>query len=406
MSIERRAKGGKYVARISFNGKTYRVHPDTYNKSEAEFIVSDIKIALETGSFSRLSDKSIETLKRLFANQGWRLPNDLPRHHRYHPVRETTLMDGLELYCQDESFQALANKKDQAKKLCRIIDFLGADTPAKDIWIPDLKRFRQHELDRGLKQASINRTISALSRVYQIMCEHRLVTANPCRMLPRLPEKSSIREAYISMSDLNRIMALCPAWFNNILLALYFTGARRGEIVCLRWSQIDMASRIISFHPTDIKEGKATVKRVPIHRSLFELFTTIRRVRSLVHDHVFTCNGRPVNILSCDQPWQKAMKKLQWPSPRPRINDLRHTFKVNWQLSELNEQYRIHIMGHHDRLPSVDQRYGLIDPRRLVRYVDEFQHEHGLETSISASNRKRQRTQIDQKLTILKKQAL
>ena len=382
MSVEKRTKGGKYVGRISFNGKTYRVHPDTYNKNEAEFIVADIKIAMTTGSFSRLSDKSIETLKRLFSNQGWRLPDDLPGHHKFHPVRETTLMDGLELYCQDESFQALANRKDQAKKLCHIIEFLGPNTPAKDIWIPELKRFRQHELDRGLKQASINRTISALSRVYQVLSEHRLVTANPCRMLSRLPEKSSVREAYISMRDLNAIMALCPEWFNNIILTLYFTGARRGEIVNLKWSQVDIQSRIISFHPTDIKEGKSSVKRVPIHRRIVELFTSIRKVRSIGHDFVFICRGRPVNILSCDQPWQKALKKLEWPNPRPRINDLRHTFKVNWQLSELNEQYRIHIMGHHDRMPSVDQRYGLIDPRKLVRYIDEFQHEHGLETTI------------------------
>jgi integrase len=41
----------------------------------------------------------------------------------------------------------------------------------------------------------------------------------------------------------------------------YLTGMRKGEIHRIRWSHINLAKRIITFHSSETKEGKS--KRVP-----------------------------------------------------------------------------------------------------------------------------------------------
>ncbi len=87
--------------------------------------------------------------------------------------------------------------------------------------------------------------------------------------------------------------------------------------------------------------------------------------------------------------WKNALVKLEWSEPKPRINDLRHTFKTNARRSGIDEEIREKIMGHVERKLNVSQRYGFIDENELVNVIDKFTYDHGLTQILAVSKAKK-----------------
>ena len=220
--------------------------------------------------------------------------------------------------------------------------------------------------------------MSALSGVFRIASEHQIVDANPCRLLRRLSEKSSLRQVYIGYNDIQRIMAECPDWYQDMIWIGYLTGMRQGEIHKLRWRHVSLSTKIISFHGTETKEGNP--KRVPIHQDLLPLFDRIGKVRSLSDDRIFQTSHQSLRM-----PWVRALDKLKWPGPRPRFHDLRHSWKTNARRSGIDLEIRESILGHSNRSLDVSERYGIISDNELVRAIDKFTYHHGLTQILVAS---------------------
>lgn len=378
MSVEKR--NGRYTIRMSWQGKVYRLNPDARTKSEAILIEAEIKSAMNAGRFENLSDKARVACEKLFSNQSWEKPQAIKPVFVPEVSSQPTLWTGIELYVQDSSFLRLAASKDQARCLANLTKFFGKHAPIDSIWVPEIKQYREHRLRQGAQPATCNREVSALSRVFVILGEHRLVQANPCRMLKRLSEKSGLREVYICYEDVRKIMDLCPDWYADIVWTLFLTGCRRSEIVNLKWSQVNLPHRMIRFHAVATKE--ASNKRVPVHRELVPLFEKLNRVRSISHDYVFTTSGRPVCLQSCQRPWDRALDKLDWPKPRPRLHDLRHTWLTNARRSGVDHEIRQMILGHATKMKTVDLRYGFLANSELIEAIDKFTYEHGQKTEI------------------------
>lgn len=115
------------------------------------------------------------------------------------------------------------------------------------------------------------------------------------------------------------------------------------------------------------------------------IFERIGRVRSLQDDVVWKINDRPVGYHSLSDPWKTALKRLQWPDPKPRFNDLRHTFKTNARRSGIEEEIRERIMGHLGRKLNVSQRYGFIDDKEFINAIDKFTYDNGLTQILAVS---------------------
>jgi integrase len=89
------------------------------------------------------------------------------------------------------------------------------------------------------------------------------------------------------------------------------------------------------------------------------------------------------NSLQC--PWLRGLRKLDWQQPRPRIHDLRHTWKTNARSSVIDSEIREMILGHSDRSLDVSERYGFVDDNELVTSSDKFTYDNGLTQILVAS---------------------
>ena len=179
---------------------------------------------------------------------------------------------------------------------------------------------------KDVSPSTINREKGTLSKMFQVMIELRLLDDNPCGLVKNLSQKSEERQVYLSCQDVENIIALAPNWFKSIIQIAYYTGMRRGEILQLTARQIDLKRRMIFLGPQDTKERDW--KKIPIHKNLVKVFMELLKVRRLGEDRIILINGKPPNVHSLKNPWNKAIEKLKL-LPKPRFHDLRHTWRAN-----------------------------------------------------------------------------
>lgn len=145
------------------------------------------------------------------------------------------------------------------------------------------ERYKQKRLKDGLKKSSINREIGLLKSMLSIAVEWELTNENgPKRTkLFKLDDPSCDR--VLSYEEESKLLAACdeselrfraPHLRTVILIALY-TGLRRGEILRLRWLDIDFQKRVLTVQKSKTKSGKG--RKVNLNSVLIDALLSMRK---------------------------------------------------------------------------------------------------------------------------------
>ena len=375
---------GKFYLRFRFQGADIKRPLDTTNKSEAEKIEQDVRYALRTGNFNDMSGKARILCLSIMKDRGKEIPEELRQAVAEElPLivevnNELTLWKGIELCLKYPDVKESNNRERHKQAFVHIIEKFGKDYPLKSMWIPQIKEYQTERLNNGARPGTINKEKAALSKMFQVLLEMQHLTVNPARMVKDLSEKTGERQVYISHPDFLRILDELPEWHRPITLVAYYTGMRRGEILDLTWSRVNLTTRILKIGPEGTKEGQW--KRIPIHRDLVQIFNEVAKVRSLQTQKIFLVEGRTPYPDSMRKPWVKAVKVVGL-DPAPTFHDLRHVWTTNALNSGMDTDIREAILGHSDRVRTVRQRYLAIQDRILLQEIDKMTFDHG-ETEI------------------------
>lgn len=172
---------------------------------------------------------------------------------------------------------------------------------------------------------TINREISLISDAFRKGIRWGMVEKNPCSGIERFHETN--RERYITDEELQTIRKVVllreeSAHVADILDALYYTGQRCGRIFDLKWSQVNLQERSITFAQTS--KNKKVPDVIYITDPLFALLYRIRARRTLskvVGAYVFAkSNGMPYR--SVRTAWKRACETAG--VKNCRIHDIRH----------------------------------------------------------------------------------
>ena len=123
-------------------------------------------------------------------------------------------------------------------------------TPAR--WL-DYRAWRAktRNSSHGKKKTVSNRTLNADQQcVVRVLNEAVLdghLGANPLAGIKKLRETRRPRR-YLTKEELGRLLANCPEHFRPFVVTAVYTGARKGELLALRWSDIDFDGAKISLY--------------------------------------------------------------------------------------------------------------------------------------------------------------
>jgi integrase len=243
----------------------------------------------------------------------------------------------------------------------RLTEHFGEKVPLKDIKVPQLRAHRRARSQK-VENGTVNREMSVLSAIIRVQMEREGLEFNPCRMISRLPENQ--RDAYLSWEDFNRLLEH-SWWLHDILVMLYYTGMRFGEVVGLRWEMYKPERRMLVRPPEATKEGKSLKKvrlrpkRIPLRQEAFDLLESLRagngsnvvRGMGLVftycgkyHNHDRIYHGKPISHSTIRKTWDAAVTKAGLNGLQ--VRDFRHTWKTNAQRSGIDPTVRDLIVGH------------------------------------------------------------
>ena len=169
------------------------------------------------------------------------------------------------------------------------------------------------------KPSTINRLRSRLSAIFRFAIENDYITSNPVAGTKTWRENNK-RERFLTDAERDRLLEVCrqSAWDKLYLLVLMAltTGARLNEMLHLRWSDIDFATRRATLHKT--KNGTKRVLTFPQ-----AVMNEMAEHRQVGNGLIFPSQIKPDRPFEFRKHWNRAVKETGLEDFR--FHDLRHS---------------------------------------------------------------------------------
>jgi integrase len=208
---------------------------------------------------------------------------------------------------------------------------------------------------------------------------------NPMRGVKLLP-KNNEREGVLSPEEWENYKSRCPLRYLPIAIAAYRTAMRKGEILNLTISRLDLKEGFIRLRSEETKTSKA--RSIPIHPELMEALKNALKVRHLNCELVFHRDGKPITAHDVRVAHEAACKEAGIPGFV--FHDFRHTCINNWR-KEGHDYFKIMAVSGHKTI-AVFKRYNMIDEAELKTLI--FPIDTSVDTMIKTENKKEDSTNV------------
>lgn len=210
---------------------------------------------------------------------------------------------------------------------------LGKSTPLARITtacVEDVKLKRAE----NAREATVDRSVQAFKAFFNWLIDHNLAATNPVRRVRMFhPNNEVVR--YLTRDQYEALIksaANGPAYLRPLIVLAVHTALRRGNLLRLRWRQVDLAARKIRV--SDLTKSKKTLE-VPVNNAAK---AALENMRSLaLKDNEFVFAAGTSHITDVKNPFATALKRakallveLQKKEAATgldgfRFHDLRHT---------------------------------------------------------------------------------
>jgi integrase len=124
----------------------------------------------------------------------------------------------------------------------------------------------------GIKASSANRELCRLKNMLQMAEDWGYITQNPARRIKQ--EREYPQEAdYLTVDEIPKVVSACPPWLRPIVVVAVHSGMRWGELMALRWRDVDLKQRQITVGDSKNHD----VRYVPMDDTLIEALSQHRR---------------------------------------------------------------------------------------------------------------------------------
>ncbi len=225
----------------------------------------------------------------------------------------------------------------------------------------DVVKMQKEQRQNGLEPATCNRILMLLKFMFNCAIRWDLLPEgeNPCSGVSQFPISGG-RERYLTREEAKRLLreldVVDDTQIANILRMLLFTGARKGEILHMRWEDCDLAARVLKVPLS--KSNK--VRYIPLSDKAIQILKSIPRKANIPWVFYNPETGNPRT--SIYRTWDRIRKNAGIPDVR--IHDLRHSF-ASFLVRSGRSLYEVQqLLGHHD--PKITMRYAHLSPKHLV----------------------------------------
>ncbi len=213
--------------------------------------------------------------------------------------------------------------------------------------------------------STVNRYMTALGNAFTVATnEWEWLQENPMRKISKLSEPRG-RVRFLDDEERERLLEACKASTNPQLHTLVVmglsTGARHGELINLRWSDVDLQRRVITLHDTKNKERRL----LPLAHYALKLMEDHSKVRNIASDLVFPSLSNPMKVWDSRSSWLSALQKAN--IDNFRFHDLRHSCASYLAMNGASLAEIAEVLGH--KTLAMVRRYAHLSEAHTAKVV-------------------------------------
>lgn len=197
-----------------------------------------------------------------------------------------------------------------------------------------IEDYKKKRLEK-VQSATVNRELAGLRHMFNLGKKWKIVYENPVNEVKFLQERK-IEMKILNREEADRLVEAAVDYLKPMIIIALNTGMRRGEILNLRWNDIDFDQYYIF-----IKETKSGIPRkVPMNSLVAETIKGIEKKDSLIFYNPKTKN----HLKDIFRSFNSARKKVG--IPNLRFHDLRHTAATLMVMGGVDLVTVKEILGH------------------------------------------------------------
>jgi len=243
----------------------------------------------------------------------------------------------------------------------------------------DIKLFQDSLVQKGLGIQSISMARGLLKDVFSLAIIREQINSNPIKMvdMPKFREQKEKPKPF-TLDEIDIILAHCDGDVKNFLGVSFFTGMRSGEVLALKWEDVDFNTDTISINKT-IANG--TVNTPKTHASFrdIEMLDEARKylkaqqlTTGLNGGYVFLNSENKVH--NTNAVFYKRLKAIlvELGIDERTLHNTRHTFASLMLNNGIDPLWVSHTLGHEslDITLKVYTRYMPKKEKMSIRFLD------------------------------------
>ncbi|MEO5359189.1 MAG: site-specific integrase [Nitrospirota bacterium] len=225
-----------------------------------------------------------------------------------------------------------------------------------------VEQLQTDNINRGVKASTNNKALNVLKHMFTKAAEWDMVETDISKRIHKvkLLRDTSRRLRYLSQEECQELLNNCDSHLYPIVITALNSGMRRGEILSLRWENIDLKHGFILLDIT--KNGER--REIPINNTLRETLQGIERRLDIPFVFYSQNTGKP---------YQSVKKSFNTACRKSGIkdfhfHDLRHTFASHLVMAGVDITTVKELLGH--KTLTMTLRYSHLAPAHKVKAVD------------------------------------
>jgi len=236
------------------------------------------------------------------------------------------------------------------------------DNTIRNHLIPAFKRYRLAEITTEIVErfktrqiakyspSTVNIHLACLRKCLGFAVETGKLEHNPMLGIKFLPTEA--RESYLERHELHPFLDAVPERWRPLFEVAVYTGLRKGELLALRWCDVDLDSKEIRVRHTIYKgklgspKTKASQRTLPMNPRVYEVLSALRPEEGGGLRYVFeNAAGGPLGPHAVRAPLNAATLACGLERPL-RFHDLRHTFASHCVMAGMPLRTLQDLLGH------------------------------------------------------------
>lgn len=231
----------------------------------------------------------------------------------------------------------------------------------KTISAHDLEEYKSIRIT-AVSPATVNREVTCIKHMFNKAVEWQYLKHNPLLSVKRFKEPPG-RLRYLVTTEIDLLLNECAKHLRPIVIMALNTGMRKGEILDLKWADLNMDNRVITIKRTKNNE----IRTIPMNNLLYSTLNHLCN-GCTNGQPVFTYDGKPLQDIR--RSFETACRNAGIEDFR--FHDLRHTFASRLVMVGVNIRTVQELMGHKDI--RMTMRYSHLSDSHLKNAVKKLEN--------------------------------